>query len=165
MAWPLILKKNSTTRSPPHHIHSKLPSISNKTRTARCRSPPHKVICRGCSSRPSSDLLNASHGVSRLVQAISAYSVKVRRAPHRHCREAMVHDKTTALHDREYTLTPLPHSSLSDVRFSQIKTALFMCLQRDPGVRVSSLDLWKFMSSTGGDRPSIPTTEAAAVAQ
>ena len=30
----------------------------------------------------------------------------------------------------------------------QIRAALFMCLQRDPGVRVSSLNLWKFMAAS-----------------
>ena len=35
------------------------------------------------------------------------------------------------------------------VLFPQIKAAMFMCLQRDPGVRVSSLNLWKFMAASG----------------
>eukprot|EP00903_Cladosiphon_okamuranus_P020324 g18647.t1 len=31
----------------------------------------------------------------------------------------------------------------------KIKAAMSMCLQRDPGVRVSSLNLWKFMAASG----------------
>ena len=34
----------------------------------------------------------------------------------------------------------------------QIRAALFMCLQRDPGVRVSSLNLWKFMAASADTR-------------
>ena len=44
------------------------------------------------------------HGASRLVLAISAWSVKIRRAPSRHCRDARVDGRTTtATHDNEYT--------------------------------------------------------------
>ena len=41
-------------------------------------------------------------GASRLVQAMTAWSVKTRHAPSRHCRDARVYDHTaTAMH--EYT--------------------------------------------------------------
>ena len=44
------------------------------------------------------------HGASRLVIAMSAWSVETRRAPSRHCRVARVYDHTTtAMHDDEYT--------------------------------------------------------------
>ena len=44
------------------------------------------------------------HGASRLVQAMSAWSVKTRHAPSRHCRDARVYDHTTtAMHEIEYT--------------------------------------------------------------
>ena len=44
------------------------------------------------------------HGTSRLVQAMSAWSVKTRRAPSRHCRGARVYGYTTlAMH---YMSTP-----------------------------------------------------------
>ena len=45
------------------------------------------------------------HGASRLMQVISASSVKPRRAPSRHCRDARVYivHATTAMHDDEYT--------------------------------------------------------------
>ena len=43
-------------------------------------------------------------GASRLVQAVSAWSVKTRRAPSRRCRDARVYGHaTTAMHDSEYT--------------------------------------------------------------
>ncbi|CAM9461013.1 unnamed protein product [Pylaiella littoralis] len=48
-----------------------------------------------------------------------------------------------------------------------IKSALFMCLQRNPVVRVSSLDLWKFMAATRDSGTSVegarmPSTPAVA---
>ena len=49
-----------------------------------------------------------SHGAARLVQAVSAWSVKIQRAPSRRCRDARVHaHTTTAMHANEYTLTPI----------------------------------------------------------
>ena len=40
------------------------------------------------------------HGALRLVQAMSAWSVKTRRAPSRHCRDSRVYGHTTtAMHD------------------------------------------------------------------
>ena len=49
------------------------------------------------------------HGASRLVQTISTWSVKTRRAPSRHCREARVYGHTTtAIHDIEYPPPPRP---------------------------------------------------------
>ena len=40
---------------------------------------------------------------------MSAWRVKTRRAPPRHCREAGVHGRTTtAMHDNEYTPLPPP---------------------------------------------------------
>ena len=47
-----------------------------------------------------------AHGAARLVQAMSAWSVKSRRDPSRHCRNAKVYGrKTTAMHNMS---TPLP---------------------------------------------------------
>ena len=48
------------------------------------------------------------HGASRLVLAMSAWSVKTRCAPSRHCKDARVygHTTTTAMHDNEYPLPP-----------------------------------------------------------
>ena len=56
-------------------------------------------------------------GASRSVQAKSACSVKTRRAPSRHCRDARVYGHTTtAMHDNEYIspieYTPTPPSVL-----------------------------------------------------
>ena len=43
------------------------------------------------------------HGASRFVLASSAWSVKARRAPSRHCRDARVYVHTTAdMHGNEY---------------------------------------------------------------
>eukprot|EP00752_Nemacystus_decipiens_P002026 g1941.t1 len=45
--------------------------------------------------------------------------------------------------------TAPPEYELHGETSAKIKAALFMCLQRDPGVRVSSLNLWKFMAASG----------------
>ena len=48
-----------------------------------------------------------SHGASRVVLAMSAWSVKTRRAPSRHCKDARVYGHTTtAMHDNEYAPPP-----------------------------------------------------------
>ena len=45
-----------------------------------------------------------SHGASRLVQVMSAWSVKTRRTPSRHRRDARVYGHTTTvMHNNEYT--------------------------------------------------------------
>ena len=45
-----------------------------------------------------------THGSSRLVLAMSAWSAKIRRNPPRHCRDARVYGHTTtAMHHTEYT--------------------------------------------------------------
>ena len=47
------------------------------------------------------------HGASRLVQAMSAWAVKTRRAPSRHCGDARVYDlTTTAMHEHGVHPTP-----------------------------------------------------------
>ena len=66
----------------------------------------------GCSS-PFHATRPTTHGASRLVQAMFAWSVKTRRIPSRHCRHARVYGHTTtAMHDNEYppfiTSTPAP---------------------------------------------------------
>ena len=49
------------------------------------------------------------HGASRLVLAMSAWSVKTRRAPFWHCRDARVYGHTTtAMQDNEYPRPPPP---------------------------------------------------------
>ena len=54
------------------------------------------------------------HGASHLVQAMSTWRVKTRRAPSRHCRDAMVYGRTTsAMHDNEYPPPPPPCCSVS----------------------------------------------------
>ena len=64
----------------------------------------------------------APHGASCLVLAMSAWSVKTRRAPSRHCRDASVYGHTpTAMHDIEYP--PLLHAS--ELRSGVSKRTLF----------------------------------------
>ena len=48
-----------------------------------------------------------SHGALRLVQAMSTWSVKTRRAPSQRCRDARIYDHIiAAIHDIEYPLPP-----------------------------------------------------------
>ena len=62
-----------------------------------------------CSS-PSMRLAQHLTLAARLVQAMSAWLVKTRRAPPRHCSDARVYDHTTttATHDKEYNPPPPP---------------------------------------------------------
>ena len=61
------------------------------------------------------------HGASRLVQGMSAWSVKTRRAPSRHCRDARVYGHTTtAMHDMNGSPPPPTPSC-----FPAILTVLF----------------------------------------
>ena len=58
------------------------------------------------------------HTASRLVLAMSASSVKTRRAPSQHCRDAWVHGHTTtAMHDNEYP-PHLPPTTVRALHFS-----------------------------------------------
>ena len=56
----------------------------------------------GCLAKPYCTS-STPHGASRLVQAMPAWSVKSRRAPSRHCRDARVYGHTTTvMHHNEY---------------------------------------------------------------
>ena len=63
------------------------------------------------------------HGASCLAQAMSAWSVKTRRAPPRHCRDARVYDDTTTgIHGNEYT----PQHARASPRSRSIKKAALL---------------------------------------
>ena len=62
-------------------IHMQKKSVS---KAALCRVQPALHVTR-----------RTPHGALRLVQAVSAWSVKPRRAPSRHCRDARVYGHTT----------------------------------------------------------------------
>ena len=66
-----------------------------------CASPLHKRFLVGCSSPFLHATRRTPHGASRLVQATSGWSMKVRHAPFRHSRDARVNKglKTTAMHE------------------------------------------------------------------
>ena len=79
------------------------------------QSTPHKAVKSASQAalRKMQLTLHASsrtpHGASRLVLAMSAWSVETRRAPARHCRGAEVYGHTnTAMHGDESTLRPRP---------------------------------------------------------
>ena len=66
-------------------------------------SPPHKRFLAECFS-PFMRLAEHLTGALRLVPAMSVWSVRTRRAPSRHCRDARVYGHTTtAAHDNGYT--------------------------------------------------------------
>ena len=72
------------------------------------KSPPHKRFLVGFTS-PFMRHAEYPHGPWRLVLAMSAWSVKTRRAPSRQCRDARVYGHaTTAMQGNEYTLRLLP---------------------------------------------------------
>ena len=71
-------------------LSSKYKKSASKAVLSRMKLPLH-------ATRPT------PHGASRLVKAMSTWSVKTRRAPSRHCRDARVYGHTTtAMHDNEY---------------------------------------------------------------
>ena len=73
------------------------------------RKPASKVV-RSSMQFTLHAIRRTPHGASRSVQAMSAWSVKTRRAPSRHRRNAMVYDHTpTATHYSE--CTPLPDAA------------------------------------------------------
>ena len=82
-------------------------SKSNSSRTlspAFEESPPHSNtrFLVGCSSPPFHATRRAPHGASHAqgYVAMSAWSVKTRRSPSRHCRDARVYGHTaTTMHD------------------------------------------------------------------
>ena len=86
--------------------NSVAPSSMNKKVGTRCRSPSYERFLEGCSS-PIHATRRTPHGASRLVQAMSTWSVKARHAPSRHSRIARVDGRTTtAMHDNR--VHPIP---------------------------------------------------------
>ena len=75
-------------------------------------------------------------GASRLVEALSTWSVKTRRAPSRHCRDARAYGHaTTAMHDNEYTpphnmilSTPTPVICIFTGERNYIDQDLLLCV-------------------------------------
>ena len=83
--------------------------------TRRCHPYARKSASQAVLSRMQLTLhatRRTPHGASCLVLAMSARSVKTRRAPSRHCRDARVYGHTTtAMHDNDYTPPPHAHRS------------------------------------------------------
>ena len=75
--------------------------------------------------KPFMRLAQHLHGASRLVHAMPAWSVKTRRAPSRHCRDARVYDHTTtAMHD-DMSMSTLPPPLLVRVARRLIVHSIF----------------------------------------
>ena len=69
----------------PRRVFDARPSTCKKVRFAKA------VLLLGCSSHPSGATRPTPHGASsRLVKSKSAWSVKTRRSPSRHCSDARV---------------------------------------------------------------------------
>ena len=80
-----------------------------------------------------------SHGASCLVLAMSAWSLKTRRVPSRHCRDARVYGHaTTGMHD---ICTPPPSPALLHVRVigMDLGSSSLLC----KGCRTSSTWWWR----------------------
>ena len=98
-------------KAPKRQLHNTPIALSesghsgNETNCHPYTGPPHMWFLVGCNS-PFMRLAarRTPHGASRLVQAISAWSVQTRRAPSWHCnRDAKVYCHTTAaMHDIEH---------------------------------------------------------------
>ena len=104
---------------------------------SRYPSPPHRFIrrCHPYARKSASksslrrtqltlhSTRSAPHGASGLVQAISAWSAKTRRALSRHCTEARVYDHTTAAMNGLSALPPSPLPTSAPFRLSLTKQA------------------------------------------
>ncbi|CAN0169454.1 unnamed protein product, partial [Laminaria digitata] len=78
---------------------------SHPTLSPICKSASHAVLRRMQLTLRATR--RTPHGASRLVQAMSAWSVKTARAPSRHCRDARIYGHTTtAVHDEIITPSP-----------------------------------------------------------
>ena len=91
-----------------------MPHLKTNQLIRRCHPYARKSASQAVLSRMQLTLhatRRTPHGASRLVQAMSAWSVKTRRAPSRHCRDARVYGHTTtAMHDNECTLPRVKHT-------------------------------------------------------
>ena len=98
------LHTNPIAVSASGHTAKQIDSFDVAIRMQEC--PPHKRFLVGCRLTLLATR-RTPHGASCLVLAMSDWSVKTRRAPSRHCRDARVYGHTTtAMHDMS-THTPL----------------------------------------------------------
>ena len=78
-----------------------------------------------------------------MVLAMSAWSVKTRRAPSRHCRNAKVYGHTaTAMHDNEYRIGRFTHYHTPQGRFSMVNISR---------VGVVSVPKWSTLETSRGE--------------
>ena len=97
-------------------LHSNPIAVSGSGHTGKNQNQIHSTLSSTCkkvrltsgsqqdAAHPSCDSPSHHHGASRcLVPAMSAWSVKTRRAPSRHCRDARAYGHTTTpMHGNEY---------------------------------------------------------------
>ena len=102
---------NTVRPSSPPLSHSMLPSMRKKVRTSCRTSASQAVLSRIQLTLQATR--RTPHSASHLVQAKSACSVKTRRTPSQHCRDARVYGRAgTAMHDTKSPPLPLPPNVL-----------------------------------------------------
>ena len=87
--------------SPPSSTHSTLSSVYKKARLTSCSLYSRMPLTLHATRR-------SPHGASRLVQALSAWSVKTQRAPSSHCRDASVYSHTKYMTKAMHGMTTPP---------------------------------------------------------
>ena len=107
----LYVSRSVYGKAPKRQLHSTPSAVPGNAYTANkinslklsfvCKSAPQAILSRMQLALHATR--RTLHGASRLVQAMSAWSVKTRHAPSRHCRDARVYGHTTtAMHEIEY---------------------------------------------------------------
>ena len=87
--------KNLIAASESGHTGEQINSFDAVTRMQE--TPPHKRFLVGWSSAFMHATRRTPHVASRLVLAMSAWSVETRRDPSQHCRDVRVHGRTTTV--------------------------------------------------------------------
>ena len=106
VATPEKKSSRSTLSSIMQESTRKVPTSASQAVLRRMQLTPHAI-------RRTPD------GASRLGQAMSAWSVKIRRAPSQHCRDARVYGHTTTtIHDNDYSHSP-PSGTPGDIETSK----------------------------------------------
>ena len=116
LVTPIVVSRVATPENKENSLA--LLSIRKEVGT-RCRSPSHERCLEGCSPP---FMLLPGHLTAlrawRLVQAMSVWLVKTRRAPSRHSRDASAYGHTTTAMHKRSALLPFRISLLPPQRYS-----------------------------------------------
>ena len=152
--------------SDPRGSYMVLPLLSLEVTTpeyestnSRCQPHARKSVSKAVLSRMQlapHATRRTPHGASRLVQAMSAWSVKTRRAPSRHYRDASVYGHTTtATHEIEYTPPPPPAPSTQMLEVSLLGVGTALRLETDAWSTIKDL---RSAPNEHASKPSPPPT-------